>query len=144
MIDDGKPVIYYDGTCILCNRVVQFVWKHDRQARFLFGMLQSERGKKIRHAAGGDPGGDPDSVILVYRDMVFTKSAAVIEVCRLLGGVWKLAVMGYLIPRVVRDRLYELVANNRYRWFGRSDECMLPSPAFRKRLVGDQVINQPK
>lgn len=128
----------FDGVCNLCNGFVQFVIRHDAAARFRFAALQSEAGQALLLAAGhalptGPTG--PDSVLLVVGGRVYSHSAAVLRIAGLLGGFWRVAAVGWLVPRPWRDAAYRFVARHRYRWFGRQDSCWLPTPALRARFL---------
>ncbi len=126
------PIVFFDGVCNLCNGAVQFIIRHDKQKRFLFAPLQSEAGKRAVAALQGTA---PDSIILFYEGRYYIKSAAVLRIARLLGGVWALGYAAIIIPRFLLDPLYGFIARNRYRWFGRHDECMIPTPELRERFL---------
>ncbi|SNZ02639.1 Predicted thiol-disulfide oxidoreductase YuxK, DCC family [Terribacillus aidingensis] len=130
---NNKAIILFDGVCNLCNNSVQFIIKHDRKAYFKFASLQSDAGTAL---AGDDQIPDGvDSILLVKAGKVYTESSAVVRIARHLDGVWKLAAAAWVIPRPIRNTLYRYVAKNRYRWFGRQNECMLPSPALKERFL---------
>ena len=132
-------VVLFDGVCNLCNGLVQFIVRHDPAGRFRFAALQSAVGQALL-AAHGLPslaaGHDPDSVMLVSGGRVYSHSAAVLGIARELGWPWRLAVVSGLVPRTWRDALYRYVARHRYRWFGRQESCMLPTPALQQRFLG--------
>jgi predicted DCC family thiol-disulfide oxidoreductase YuxK len=136
--DDGAvpdgPVVLFDGVCNLCNRVVQFVIPRDPEGRIRFAPLQSAAG---RHLLGrtGLPADDLDSVVLVEGDRAYVKSAAVVRLAELLGWPYRAAVVGRLLPRRLRDWLYDVVADNRYDWFGRRDQCMVPDEDVSDRFL---------
>jgi predicted DCC family thiol-disulfide oxidoreductase YuxK len=132
--------ILFDGVCNLCHGFVQFVIRHDPAGRFQFAALQSEAAQQLL-AARGRPapvaGTDPDSVLLLEGGRLYSHSAAVLRIARGLGGGWAaLAAPGWLLPAAVRDALYRFVARHRYRWFGRQQECWLPTPDLRARFLG--------
>jgi predicted DCC family thiol-disulfide oxidoreductase YuxK len=134
------PIILYDGVCGLCNGLVQFILKHDRDGRLRFASLQSDFAERVlsRH---GIHNTDLDTfhVVLNYEqpdERVLSRSDAVLQVGRELGRQWKiLAAVGQILPRVVRDPIYRLIARYRYRVFGKYDTCMLPDPAQRNRFL---------
>ena len=132
------PTILFDGVCNLCNGFVQFIIRHDAHGIFHFAALQSEAGQALL-AAHGQPlaaaRADPDSVVLVADGRVYTHSTAVLRIAGLLGGGWRMLGLGWAIPRPWRDALYRYVAQNRYRWFGRQESCMLPTPALKARFL---------
>jgi predicted DCC family thiol-disulfide oxidoreductase YuxK len=135
----APATILFDGVCTLCNGFVQFVIRRDPQGHFRFAALQSAAGQALL-AAHGQPLSaaalaQPDSVVLVAGGRVYTHSAAVLRIMGHLGGVWRLAAAGWLLPRPWRDALYRYVARHRYQWFGQQESCMLPTPALRARFL---------
>jgi predicted DCC family thiol-disulfide oxidoreductase YuxK len=133
MLPDDHPVLFFDGLCNLCNRSVQFFLKRDKGNRFRFASLQSEAGKEALEQVGKAT----DSVILYHKNRYYQQSGAVLRALILLGGLWKAAAIGLWVPRVVRDKVYDLVAANRYRWFGKNNECMLPAPGTENRFISN-------
>ena len=132
-VEDG-PVLFFDGVCNLCNGAVQFVIDRDPRGRIRFASLQSDIGRAVLDRLDL-PQDDLETVVLVEGTRAYTKSAAAIRVCELLGGVYGVARVGWLLPRRVRDWLYDLVAERRYDWFGQKDQCMVPTPELRSRFV---------
>lgn len=140
MLPTSSPspaVILFDGVCNLCNGFVQFVIRHDAAGRFRFAALQSAAGQALLAAAGYSPPGPagPESVVLLAGGRLYSHSAAVLRIAGLLGGFWRVAAVGWLLPRPWRDGLYRFVARHRYRWFGRQESCWLPTPALRARFL---------
>jgi predicted DCC family thiol-disulfide oxidoreductase YuxK len=134
MSDEG-PILVFDGVCVLCNRSVQFVLRHDRKRRFRFATVQSESGARLMRRFYIDPR-QPASVLLVDGDLAFVESAAAIRVLRSFGGFWALAAAAlWLIPRPIRNAAYRFVAARRYRWFGQRDICYLPDPQNAGRFL---------
>lgn len=139
-MDSGHPIILYDGVCGLCNRLVQFLLKHDRHGRLRYASLQSDFAAKVLQRHGFDPK-DLDTLHLVENfeqsdERVLQRSDAVLRAGRELGGVWPgLSSVAKVIPRALRDVVYRLVARNRYRVFGKYDTCMLPDPKQRSRFL---------
>jgi predicted DCC family thiol-disulfide oxidoreductase YuxK len=131
--------ILFDGVCNLCNGFVQFVIRHDPAARFRFAALQSEAGRALLLAHGVAPAAvanAPESVLLLSGGHLYSHSDAVLRIARGLGGIWRLAgAVGSLLPHAWRDALYRLVARHRYRWFGRQESCLLPTPALKARFL---------
>lgn len=124
--------LFFDGYCTLCNNSVDFLMRVDKHQRLSFGSLQSETAERelpqeLRESV--------DSVILKYNDRVFVKSDAALEVCRILGGGWHLFRIFKILPRSWRDAIYEWVARNRYRWFGKRETCRMPTPEEKARFV---------
>jgi predicted DCC family thiol-disulfide oxidoreductase YuxK len=135
----SEPVLLYDGVCGLCNRLVQFLLRRDRHDRLRFASLQSDFATNVLERYGRDPK-DLDTVyVLVNRgtpeEQLLARSDAILAVVRRLGGIWKLAVAGKVVPRWIRDRLYDQVARNRYRVFGKYETCMLPEPKQRAKFL---------
>ena len=134
------PIVLYDGVCGLCNRLNQFVLRHDRNAIFRFASLQSQLSARILARHGANPT-DLDTVYVVLNhelpdEKLLPRSGAAIFVLKNLGGLWRLA--GFLLqilPRSIRDWGYNRVARNRYRLFGRFETCPLPTPEHRARFL---------
>jgi predicted DCC family thiol-disulfide oxidoreductase YuxK len=131
----NSPVLIYDGRCGLCHRAVRHILKYDRTGKFRFAANTTPTGLSLLAEAGFESGKPPETMVLLADDRVFTHSAAAFEIARQLGGIHALAAPGRLVPRVLRDRLYSLVARLRYRIFGKYDACRLPSPAERARFL---------
>ncbi|GAA0349133.1 thiol-disulfide oxidoreductase DCC family protein [Bacillus horti] len=130
----NKPILLFDGVCNMCNSLVQFVIKHDKKEIFYFASLQSEAGKLLLERVGLAHI-DMDTFVYVDHSRAFIKSSAALRVFRDLGGWWRLLYIGIIVPRVIRDGIYEQVAKRRYKWFGKKEECMLPTPQQRKRFL---------
>jgi predicted DCC family thiol-disulfide oxidoreductase YuxK len=132
---EEKSILLFDGVCNLCNGSVQFVIKRDPKGKFLYAPLQSEVGQALLEKYGL-PIETMNSVVLVENGNVFTKSDAPLQVSRSLGGFWPLASMFTLVPKFIRDRIYDWIARNRYRWFGKREACMIPTPDLKQRFLG--------
>ena len=135
MEQSGKKIILFDGVCNLCNGAVQFIIKRDGGDRFRFASLQSELGRELCRARHIDTS-QVDSIILIDPGVAYyITSDAALEIARELRGYgWMPWLLGW-IPRGVRDAVYDLVARNRYRWFGKKDQCMIPTPELRKKFL---------
>ncbi len=133
---DNLPdkLILFDGLCNLCNRSVQFVIRHDPAARFHFASLQGDAGIAIC-AKFGFTDQQLDSFILIDEGKAYTQSSAALRVSKYLSGGWKLLYTFLIVPPFIRDAVYRLIARNRYRWFGKRDACMIPSPELRQRFL---------
>lgn len=127
-------LVLFDGVCNFCNSSINFVIDHDSQKRFKFASLQSEVGQQYLAQFSRNKK-DFDSVLLVKNGRVFEKSDAALHIARHLDGAWKSLYFLRWVPRVVRDMIYDLVAKNRYRIFGKSDACRLPNPELRERFL---------
>jgi len=134
--DADAGIIVFDGVCALCNGWVDFLLARDRRHRYRFAAMQSPAGRRLLATHGMDPD-DPASFLLLDGQGAHTDTDAIARVLSGLGGAWRLATLGRLLPGVVRNRLYRLVARNRYRLFGRRDACRLPDPAQRHRFIVD-------
>ncbi|MGN6495087.1 MAG: thiol-disulfide oxidoreductase DCC family protein [Agriterribacter sp.] len=128
------PVVLFDGVCNLCNSSVQFIIKKDKNKQFYFASLQGETGqallKKFQLSTNHF-----NSFILVKDERVYTKSTAVLKLLKMLGGWWKLLYAFIVVPPFIRDAIYSFIAVNRYRWFGKRESCMLPTPDLRERFL---------
>lgn len=130
----AAPIILFDGLCPLCAANVQFVLKHDRQGRFRFASMQSPAGAALYRRFGIDPA-DPETLILVTGDRALRDSEAILAIYKGLGWPWRLAALAGAVPSPIRDRLYRLIARNRYRWFGRRTSCWLPDEKWSGRFL---------
>ncbi len=131
-------VILFDGVCSLCGGLVDFVIARDRRARFSFAPVQSEPGKKILARSGIAP--ETVETIVLWQDgRAFVRSAAVLRIARGLDGAWPLLFVFIVVPRPVRDAIYDFIARRRYRWFGRADRCRIAASELRDRFPGDAV-----
>jgi uncharacterized protein YqjF (DUF2071 family)/predicted DCC family thiol-disulfide oxidoreductase YuxK len=128
------PILLFDGVCNLCSGVVQYVAPRDTGGTVRFASLQSDAGNAILETIGM-PTDQLETMILVEGDQYYTKSDAAIRLARHLGGIYALGQVGAILPRSVRDELYNLVAANRYRLFGKKEQCMMPSDDIRSRFV---------
>ena len=129
-----KPIILFDGVCNLCNGAVQFVIKRDPDGKFLFASLQSEEGKKLLQQFEL-PENDFSSFVLIEDDKVFTRSTGALKVAKQLKGAIKLLYAFIIVPKFIRDAVYNWIARNRYKWFGKQNECMLPTPELKERFL---------
>lgn len=126
-------IVYYDGLCGLCDRFVQFVLRRDRVARYRFAPLQGSTARE-RVPATLDPRSS-QTVILEEGGRFRVRSDAALAILSGLGGAWRLTALLRVIPRPVRDAVYDVVARNRNRWFGRRAECRVPQPDERDRFL---------
>ncbi|AST91516.1 MULTISPECIES: thiol-disulfide oxidoreductase DCC family protein [Sutcliffiella] len=126
-----RPIILFDGVCNFCESSVQFIMKRDAKELFLFASLQGKTGQQLieQHSIL------TDSVVLVTEKGIFTKSDAALKICKHLTFPWKLAYVFIIIPRAIRDWIYDKFAKNRYKWFGKKAACMLPTPEERARFL---------
>jgi predicted DCC family thiol-disulfide oxidoreductase YuxK len=137
MPSENGPILFFDGVCNLCNAAVRFVIRQDRSARLRFASLQSAAGQAAQAAVRERLGRVPDSLILLENGRYHTESAAALRLASRLDGGWKLLGWLRILPAFLRDPLYRLIARRRYRWFGRSEACLIPSPALKARFLPD-------
>jgi len=130
------PVILFDGVCNLCNFWVNFIIDRDPQARFRFAALQSDAGRAVMTTHGlAVPSGDPESILFIDSGTLYSESTAALRIARHLHGLWKCAAILLVVPRPIRDAGYRFIARHRYRWFGRSDQCRVPTAELRRRFL---------
>ena len=130
----NESIILFDGVCNLCNRSVQFIIKRDRKKQFRFASLQGHAGQKILKQYGL-PVDDLHSFVLLEENKVYTRSTAALRMLRKLGGGWQLFYPLIIIPPFIRNTLYNFVAHNRYKWYGKRDACMVPTPELKERFL---------
>ena len=128
------PIILFDGVCNLCNGAVQFVLKHDPEKQFMFASLQSEAGKQLLESKQLSST-ELTSFILIENGELYSKSTAALKVAKRLNGAIKFLGIFIVIPAIIRDAVYNLIARNRYRWFGKKDACMMPTPELQSRFL---------
>lgn len=145
---DGA-VILFDGTCNLCDGVVHFILDHERTragTTLKFAAVQSESGSALLEGAttpeqakllrmGATGSGDPDSVVFIEDGRLYTHSTAALRIARYLRAPWSWLSVLTIVPRFLRDGVYRWVARNRYRWFGKTEACRVPTPALRARFL---------
>ena len=134
MSNPGKSIILFDGECNFCNHFVPFIIGRDPKSRFLLGSLQSPPGQRLLCDHGLDPA-NLSTMVLIEGSTVYTRSTAALRIARRLKFPWPVLSIFLLIPRLIRDRVYRFIARRRYRWFGRSDFCAIPTPQSAARFV---------
>lgn len=133
-VPTDRPILLFDGECNLCNGVVQWIVERDPEGTFRFAALQSGAGQALleRHDLPTD---EFDTFVLVDGEELYTKSSAALRVLKGLGVPYALGYPAVAVPRFVRDRAYDFVADHRYGWFGRREACMVPTPERRERFL---------
>ncbi len=133
-VEPDEAVVLFDGVCNLCNGLVSFLLPRDPEGRLTFAALQSDAGQDLltRH---GLPTEGFDSFVLVEGEQLYTKSDAAIRVAELLGWPYRVAWVGRILPKSLRDSLYDIVADNRYDWFGQKDQCTIPDEDVSHRFL---------
>jgi len=133
-ITSPSSIVLIDGICNLCQGATKFIVRHDHCGRFHFASLQSHTGQTLL-AKGGLPTDVINTIVLFQNGNYYTKSTAALRISRHLKFPWPLVYALIIIPRGIRDAIYQYIAKNRYRWFGKSDQCMLPSPELKGRFL---------
>ena len=126
-MESSRVIVYFDGVCGLCNRFVDFLLKYDKSKSLKFAPLQKSKFQNE----------DLSTVILSIDDQLYTKSEAALRAISFMGGIWKLALLFLVIPKLIRDPVYDFIAKNRYQWFGKSETCRLPTPEERSRFINE-------
>lgn len=130
-----KKVILFDGVCNLCNNFVTKVIKFDKKNIFLFAAIQSKTGQEIIDYLNIDTT-KTDSIILYEPGISYDiKSTAALKIMNDFGGFWKLTQIGWVFPEIFRNHIYDFIAKNRYNWFGKKDNCMIPTPALKAKFL---------
>jgi predicted DCC family thiol-disulfide oxidoreductase YuxK len=119
-------IILFDGICNFCNASVNKIIEHDKKNVFKFAAIQSDAGKIILTEFSIDTS-KTDSILLIEKNTVFTKSTAVLKIAKQLSGLYKLSYAFIIIPLFIRDTIYDFIAKNRYKWFGKKESCMIPT-----------------
>ncbi|MFP9190729.1 thiol-disulfide oxidoreductase DCC family protein [Natronosalvus vescus] len=137
-IPDDDPIILFDGVCNLCNGFVQYIAPRDDDERFYYASLQSPAGVELleRHDLPTD---ELESVVLIEGDDVYVKSGAALRTAYHLGGLYRLLWPFRVLPKRFRNWCYDFVANRRYRWFGKKDQCMMPTGNLQDRFLESGV-----
>ncbi|MSP11583.1 MAG: DUF393 domain-containing protein [Chloroflexi bacterium] len=130
----STAIVLFDGICNLCTWTVQFILKRDPRSHFQFASIQSPAGQRLLHDYDL-PLHLVESVILIEQDQVYWRSDAALHIARHLSGYWPLLRMLLIVPRPIRDTVYNWIAHRRYRWFGTAKTCLVPSSNFRKRFL---------
>ena len=127
-------IILFDGVCNLCNGAVNFVIKRDPGNVFKFTPLQEKQGVLLlkKHAIDAQ---ELDSIVLVENKKVYTKSSAALRIARKLSNLWPLFFVLLIIPSFIRDGVYDFIAKNRYKWFGKKERCIIPTPGLREKFL---------
>ncbi|MDF9842029.1 MULTISPECIES: thiol-disulfide oxidoreductase DCC family protein [unclassified Paenibacillus] len=133
-LEAGQAVVLIDGVCHLCQGLVRFIIPRDPTGRIKFAPLQSDIGRELLLAAGLEPN-RLDTVVLLENGRIYTESSAVLRIAGKLRFPWPAAYLFIIVPRPLRNALYRLVARNRYRWFGRDESCLLPTPDIKRRFL---------
>ena len=137
-------VVLFDGKCNLCNGAVQFIIDHESDRELSFASLQSDEGRALlEKSAGaaratdimGGAEGDPSTIVFVEGDVAYTHSTAALQIAKHLSWPWRIGRVGVMFPRFFRDAVYRFIARNRYRWFGKTESCRVPTPELKARFL---------
>ncbi|WBL27335.1 thiol-disulfide oxidoreductase DCC family protein [Zunongwangia sp. HGR-M22] len=134
-IPENKKIVLFDGVCNLCNDAVIFIIKHDKKDQFRFASLQGEIGKQLLEERGLDPN-YLESIILIEPGIAwYQKSDAALEITKELSGIYQGLKIFKFLPTGLRDIVYKGIANNRYKWFGKKESCMIPTPELKGKFL---------
>jgi len=128
-----KQVVLFDGVCNFCNGAINFTIDHDPKTKFVFAPIQSEYGLEAKKKFSLPE--NVDSIILIKNGKAHIKSTAALLIARQLSGLWPLMYLFIIIPPFIRNFFYDLIARNRYKWFGKSDSCRIPTPELKQRFL---------
>jgi predicted DCC family thiol-disulfide oxidoreductase YuxK len=131
---NNQPIILFDGVCNFCNSAVNFVIKRNSRSNILFAPLQSEAGQKLLQQYNL-PADDMQSFIFIEKGIMYKQSTAALKVCRYLKSLWPLCYVFIIVPKFIRDGIYNWIAKNRYKWFGIRQQCMIPTPEVKARFL---------
>tara|TARA_R110001583_G_scaffold175827_1_gene330494 strand:- start:63 stop:473 length:411 start_codon:yes stop_codon:yes gene_type:complete len=130
----NKSIILFDGVCNLCNASVNFIIKHDKKAQFLFASLQSDAAKE-KLLQYNSKKIKMDSIVLIQNNKIYEKSTAALRIAKDLSGGFKFLYALIIIPKFIRDLGYNYLAENRYKWYGKKESCMIPSSEIKNRFI---------
>ena len=133
-LSEGKKIILFDGVCNLCNNAITFVIQRDKKDVFRYAPLQSNIGKLLTNKHNIDTS-KVDSILLIDSDSAFVKATAALKISRHLTGGYPLMQAFYIIPPFIRNWVYDYIAKNRYKWFGKKDACMIPTPDLKSKFL---------
>jgi predicted DCC family thiol-disulfide oxidoreductase YuxK len=131
-LKEQKPIIFFDGVCNLCNGAVNFIIDRDKNAYFTFAPLQSSAAEKYIPKSLIEK---TDSIILWDSGKIYSKSTAALKVAKKLDGLWKTFYSLMIFPKIIRDAVYNMIAKNRYKWFGKRQTCRMPSQDIKNRFL---------
>ena len=134
MENSNNKIVLFDGVCNLCNSSVQFIIKHDKKKQFLFASLQGKFGQEVLKKNNFSTE-SLNTLILIEGDKIFTRSTGVLRMLKHLGGRWSLLYGFIIFPAFIRDAVYNWVSKNRYKLFGKKDECMIPAKELKERFL---------
>ncbi len=130
-------IVFFDGVCNLCNSAVQFIIKRDKKNIFLFSALQSQATEQLLQQQGIKLNNtkQPESIIVLSKGKCYDKSSAALIIAKHLGLFWSLMQVFWIIPKPLRDAVYMFISRNRYKWFGKQESCMIPTPELKAKFI---------
>ena len=128
---DKKLIVLFDGVCNFCNGWVQLIIRNDKHDKFRFAALQSDKANQLLSGKNLDK----ESVVLIQHGKYYFHSSAALRIFFHMDGLWKLMMVFYIVPKFIRDVIYNFIARNRYKWFGKRDTCVLPDEKTRARFL---------
>lgn len=137
MPNQPHKILLFDGVCNLCNNTVLFVIKRDRKKQIRFGAIQSQEGKKLLQKFGIDQQ-YLGSLIFIDEGKVYLRSSGALRLSKYLSGLWPLLYALMVLPAFIRNPIYDFVAANRYKWFGKKEVCMIPTPELKSLFLNDE------
>ncbi|MBQ0768333.1 MAG: DUF393 domain-containing protein [Bizionia sp.] len=137
LIPKHKQLVLFDGVCNLCNTSIQYIIRHDKKDVFLFAALQSDVGKEIIDKYAIDPSKTDSILLYVPEKGVKSKSTAALRIAKHLGFPVNVLVVYLIVPPFIRNAVYDLIARNRYKWFGKKEQCMIPTPELQSKFIGN-------
>ncbi len=129
-----QPVILFDGVCNFCNGAVNFTIRRNKKNDILFAPLQSEQGQALLKQYNL-PFKEMESFVFIENGKAYQRSTAALKVCRHLNSLWPVCYGLIIVPKFIRDGIYNWIAKNRYKWFGQKDSCMIPTPEIKARFL---------
>ncbi len=133
-LNKNFSIILFDGVCNFCNSSVNKIIKHDKKNKFKFAALQSETGKKLLEKHSIDSS-KIDSIILIENNSAFIKSTAILKISKHMSGLYPLTYGFIIIPAFIRNVVYDFIARNRYKWWGKKDSCMIPTEEVKAKFI---------
>jgi predicted DCC family thiol-disulfide oxidoreductase YuxK len=133
-VEANESIILFDGVCNLCNRSVQFIIRRDKKNRFRFAAIQGKTGQSLMQQFQLTQN-EINSFLLIEGQKIYTRSTAALRVFRQLGGLWSLLYVFIIVPPFIRDVIYNWVARNRYKWYGKRDACMIPLDELKSKFL---------
>jgi len=134
-IPNDKKIILFDGVCNLCDSTVQFLIKRDKKDIFRFVAIQSDLGQEIIQHIGIDTSKTDSIILYIPGEAYYYKAEAALKIGKELGGVYSLLSIFTLLPKILSNGVYDFIARNRYKWYGKKDACMIPTPSMKAKFL---------